>query len=124
MPAFSPANDGAGALRHRVTFAERGTELDEYGNVSSGWVDRCTVAANIMPLRFGTEAVEAARLAGRQPVTIRVRATPDTRKVTSDWKATDQQGTEYNIRGAVDPFMGGGQFGFYIDLMAESGVPA
>lgn len=122
MPPFSPANDGAGALRHRVTFAERNTVEDEYGNASTGWLDRFTVAANIMPLRLGSEAVEAARLAGRQPVTIRVRANPQTRRITTDWKAIDTHGTEYNVRSVVDPFMGGGQYGYYVDMMAESGV--
>ena len=122
MPPFSPANDGAGALRHRVTFAERDTTEDEYGNASSGWITRCTVAANIMPLRLGSEAVEAARLAGRQPVTIRVRANPATRKITTDWRAIDQRGTEYNVRSTVDPFMGSGQYGYYIDMMARAGL--
>lgn len=123
--ALAPApriNDGAGVLRQRVTFAERNTIQDEYGNVSTGWIDRCTVNANITP-RLGGEAVEAARLQGRQPVVIRVRSTPATRVITTDWKATDiRSGTEYNVRTAIDAFLGGGQHGFYIDMLAESGV--
>ena len=92
--ALGPAamRDGAGTLRYRVTFAERNTTSDEYGNPSTGWVNRCTVAANIIA-RLGGEAVEAARLAGRQPVTIRVRKSPETARITTDWKAIDQNGT-------------------------------
>ena len=61
-------------------------------------------------------------LAGRQPVVIRVRKSPDTKRITTDWKATDQNGAEYNIRTAVDPLLGDGAHGFYIDMMAETGV--
>jgi head-tail adaptor len=114
-------DEGAGALRYRVTFAERNTVEDEFGNVSTGWTDRFTVSANIVA-RLGGEAVDAARLAGRQPVIIRVRRTPDTRLVTTDWKATDQDGHAYNIRTAVDPHVGDNQHGYWIDMMAESGV--
>jgi SPP1 family predicted phage head-tail adaptor len=122
MPSgLAAVNDGAGTLRHRVTFAERNTTQDEYGNPSTGWVDRCTVFAGIFP-RLGGEAVDAARLAGRQPVVIRVRKSPDTKRITTDWKATDQAGKEYNIRTAIDPLLGDGAHGFYIDMLAETGV--
>ena len=39
----------AGDLRYRVKFSERNTVGDEYGNPTTGWVDRFTVAANITP---------------------------------------------------------------------------
>jgi len=113
--------DGAGVLRYRVTFSERDTTSDEYGNPTTGWIDRFTVAAGIFP-RLGGEAVDAARLAGRQPVVIRVRKSPDTRKITVDWKATDQNGAEYNVRTAIDPLLGDSRHGFYIDMLAETGV--
>ena len=121
--ALGPAamRDGAGTLRYRVTFAERNTTSDEYGNPSTGWVNRCTVAANIIA-RLGGEAVEAARLAGRQPVTIRVRKSPETERIKTDWKAVDQNGTEYNIRTAIDPSIGTPDRGYYIDMLAETGV--
>ena len=112
---------GAGDLRYRVTFAERDQVEDEYGNVSTGWVDRFTVSANIVP-RLGGETVMAARLTGMQPMTIRVRSSPDTKTVTTDWKATDQDGKVYNIRTAVDPLKGDGQHSLFIDMLAESGV--
>lgn len=120
MP-LAAVTDGAGTLRYRVTFAERNTTSDAYGNPSTGWIDRFTVAAAIYP-RLGGEAVDAARLAGRQPVVIRVRKSPDTKKITTDWKATDQDGKQYNVRTAIDPQLGDGGRGFYIDMMAETGV--
>jgi head-tail adaptor len=121
MPSSLGIVNGAGGLRHRVTFSERDQVQDEFGNVSTGWLERFTCSANILP-RLGGEAVEAARLAGRQPVVIRVRASPDTRNVTTDWKATDEKGREYNIRTAVDPLYGDSGHGMYFDMLAETGV--
>jgi len=117
-----PVVDGAGPLRQRLTFAMRNSVEDEFGNVSTGWEDRFTVSASITP-RLGGEAVEAARLAGRQPVVIRVRKSPETASIKTDWKATDAiAGTEYNIRTAIDPNLGDSQHGFWIDMLAETGV--
>jgi hypothetical protein len=81
-----------------------------------------TVAANITP-RLGGETVEAARLAGRQPVVVRVRQTPDTKTIRTDWKITDlASGAEYNIRTAADPYMGTVEHGKFLDMLAEAGV--
>ena len=117
----SSRDNGAGALRYRVKFSQRDDVADEWGNVSTGWVDRFTVSANITA-RLGGEAVEAARLAGRQPVTIRVRLSPDTELIRTDWKATGPDGVEYNIRTAIDPDLGSNTHGMFIDMLAEAGV--
>ena len=112
----------AGDLRYRVKFSERNVVGDEYGNPTTGWVDRFTVAANITPQQGG-EAVDAARLAGRQPVTIRVRRSADTALIRTDWKATNVgDGTEYNIRTAIDPEQGSVEHGKYVECLAEAGV--
>ena len=121
--AGSGVNRGGGALRLRVTFAAPDSVEDEFGNVSTGWVDRFTVSANITP-RLGGEAIEAARLAGTQPVVIRVRKSPDTVQIRTDWKATGQDGVIYNIRTAIDPFLGLDQHGFYIDMSGGKAVAA
>ena len=113
---------GAGAMRYRLKFAERDTVDDEYGNPSTGCLDLFTVAGNITA-KVGGEAVDAARLAGRQPVILTVRRSPDTRLVTTDWKATEvESGTEFNIRTAIDPFIGNSQHGIWIEMIAETGV--
>lgn len=113
--------NGAGALRYRVTLFQRDTVNDEYGNPTTGWVERFSVAANITP-KLGGETFAQARLQGRQPFVIRVRKTPDTELITTDWKATDAKGVEYNIRTAVDPDLGDNTHGFFIDMLAETGV--
>ncbi len=114
--------DGAGELRGRATFARPNSVEDDYGNVSTGWQDMFTVSANFTP-RLGGESVEASRLAGRQPVVIRVRKSPDTAQIRTDWRATNvQTGTAYNIRTAVDPDEGNTSHGKWIDMMAEAGV--
>lgn len=113
---------GAGDLRSRVTFAIPNSVQDDYGNVTNGWLDKFTVAANITP-RLGGETVQAARLAGRQPVTITVRASQDTRTIRTDWKATDtESGTAYNVRTVADPHLGDVEHGKWIEMFAESGV--
>ena len=121
MPSGLASVSGAGDLRYRVTFAEPVPTQDEYGTVSGGWVDRFTVSANIIA-KLGGEAVDAARLAGRQPVLIRVRKSPDTRLITTDWRATDGEGREYNIRTAIDPLIGDSRHGLWIEMIAETGV--
>lgn len=115
---------GAGELRQRVAFARPDQVEDEFGNVSTGWVTMCTVAANITP-RLGGETVEAARLTGRQPVVIRVRQSTDTRQIRTDWRATNTEtGTVYNIRTATDPNEGDVEHGKWVDMLAEAGVAA
>jgi head-tail adaptor len=105
-----------------MTFAKPDSVTDEYGNVSTGWADQFTIAANITP-RLGGETVEAARLAGRQVVIIRVRYTAETRTIAPEWKATDlRSDVVYNIRSATDPNLGDSRHGFWIDMLAESGV--
>jgi SPP1 family predicted phage head-tail adaptor len=124
MPSASDLRKAGGAaeLRHRVTFAKPNQVADEYGNVTTGWLDMFTVWSNITP-RLGGETVEAARLAGRQPAVFRVRQSPDTLAIRVDWKVTDlATGTPYNIRSVNDPHYGDVERGKYIDCLAESGI--
>jgi SPP1 family predicted phage head-tail adaptor len=117
---------GAGDLRQRVTFAKPDQVADEWGNVTTGWLDMFTVWANITP-RLGGETVEAARLTGRQPVVIRVRQSPDTALIAVDWKATTVEGpvpagVVYNIRTCVDPDEGNQSHDKWLDMLCEAGV--
>jgi len=114
--------NGAGELRSRVTFARPNQTSDEYGNVTTGWDDMFSVWANITP-RLGGETVEAARLAGRQPAVFRMRQSPDTVTIKTDWRVTDEKtGTPYNVRSVTDPYSGDVQHGKWIDVLAEAGV--
>src|SRR5262245_1398561 len=113
---------GAGDLRQRIKFSKPNEQTDEYGNVTTGWQDMFSVAANITP-RLGGETVEGARLAGRQPAIIRVRNTPDTQLIRTDWKATDVvSGNEFNVRAVTDPYMGDVRHGQWLDMLAEGGI--
>lgn len=114
---------GAGELRSRLTFGERVTGGDDgYGNVEGGFADRFTCFAQVTP-RLGGETVEAARLTGKQPFTIRVRQSPDTLQIRTDWMARNElTGTQYNIRTVADPCEGDADHGLWLDMMADAGV--
>src|ERR1044072_5399402 len=109
----------AGDLRERVAFERRGLVDDGYGNEVSGEfaeVFRC--AARIKPARGG-ESIQAARLAGRQPVVITVRCSSNTRTVTTDWRVKDvRSDTVYNIRSIVNP----DEHRAYFDMECDAGV--
>lgn len=117
-----PMATNGGDLRQRIVWAEPTGASDEFGNQDTAWTDRFTVRAQITP-RLGGETVEAARLEGRQPVIVRVRYSPDTKLIRTNWRATDaDSGNVYNVRAVADPEMGGPQHGQWIDVLAEAGV--
>lgn len=113
---------GAGALRERFSFEKRSAIDDGMGNPEAGhFTTQFTVwAAEIQP-RFGSEQVMAARLEGRQPITIRIRQSSETRQITTDWRAA-RNGVVYNIRSILDPFASSSQRGAWFDLLMEGGV--
>ena len=109
----------AGRLRARVAFERREDIDDGAGNPQSGAfaeVYRC--AAEIAP-KLGGEEVQAARLAGRQPFLVTVRACRALEKLGADWRLRDvRNGMLYNIRAIANP----DQRGVYLELLVESGV--
>lgn len=109
----------AGELRERVAFEYRAAVDDGYGNeVSGDWTLGFRCAARIKPLRGG-ESVQAARLAGKQPVAITVRVSSNTRAVTTDWRVRDTRTDEvYNIRSKVNP----DEKRAYFEMECDSGV--
>lgn len=109
----------AGELRERVAFERRAVADDGFGNETAGeFGEAFRVAARIKPARGG-ETVQAARLAGRQPVVVTVRCSSDTRRVTTDWRVRDvRAGVIYNIRSIVNP----DERGAYFDMECEAGV--
>lgn len=75
-------------LQHRLTFQRRSSATDDFGNTSSDFSDQFTERVEIMPAR-GFEAVTQARLAGQQPVVLRLRLNSRTATIQADWRAVD-----------------------------------
>lgn len=111
---------GQGALRERVAWDVRGLVDDGYGNTVSGdWSEQFQTRAGFTFLR-GTEAVIAARLEGRQPVIVRVRASSQTRQITTDWRMRDaRSGEAYAVRSIIET-----DDRAYRDITVERGVAA
>lgn len=117
---------GAGDLRERIAFDKRETSSDGGGGTTTSWSEQFTVWGGFTHLRGG-ETVLAGRLEGRHTLVIRVRASTNTRLITSDWRARDaRRGTEFAIRDVtLEPMDAGGRPARgYIDLLCESGVGA
>lgn len=109
-------------LNHRIAFGQR--ELVnpdapiDLGNTRSEFVQQFVIWAKVRA-KFGGEAVAAARLTGQQPVTITVRQSPQTRQITTDWRAVDVGvGTEYAVRSIVDP----DDDGLWYEILTQIGV--
>lgn len=109
-------------LRHRVSFGSRGGVDDGYGNTLPGaFEDRFSCFAALRP-GGGSEAVIAARREGRQLLNVYVRATTQTRQITSDWqmKSVSHGVTTYYAIDSVDAVTDPR----WVYLQVESGVAA
>jgi head-tail adaptor len=121
----------AGDLFQHVAFDERANVGDGYGNRQAGFVQRLERRAGFTPLR-GSETVIAARLEGRQPIVVRVRADPDTRKIEADWRMRDLRKGRW--AGDIEKYWDGPVYAVrsiiesddrqFLDIMVESGVAA
>ena len=104
-------------LHAAVAFDEPPQTPDGSGGTDAGWAERYACRGEIRYLR-GTEAVMAARLAGRQPVVVKVWDCEAARQITTAWRMRDErEGTIYNIRSIVPS-----DDRRWIELTAESGV--
>lgn len=113
--------DRAGDLRFRLRFEARTETDDGAGNMRAAWVAQFTVSAALLP-RIGGEEVQAARLAGVQPVVLQVRRTSDTLLIRADWRAVNvETGEIYAI--TSPPVDRTGRRAF-LDMIATHGVPA
>lgn len=121
----------AGQLYERVAFDERQLVSDGYGNVQGGFAQVLSCRAGFIYLR-GSEAVIASRLEGRQPMVVRVRATPETRQIGPDWQMRDLKngawtdssetvwtGPIYAVRSIAET-----EDRRWLDIMVERGVAA
>lgn len=107
----------AGKLYERIAFDAPTETSDGQGGIIQGWQERYCCHAHYRFLRGG-ETVQAARLEGRQPVIITVRASSETRQVRTEWRIRDTRtGTEFNIRGITPT-----DDRRFIEILAESGV--
>lgn len=87
------------------------------GGTIVGWQEQMQVWANFRILRGG-EAVQSARLEGRQPVVVTVHAGHQTASITPEWRMRDlRDGRVYAIRTCPPP----GREKF-IELTCQSGV--
>ena len=85
----------------RLAFDAPLTGPDGSGGVVIGWQERFQTRAHFRYLRGG-ETVVAARLAGRQPVVVTIRAHDSARQITPAWRMRDVGlGVAYNIRAIV-----------------------
>jgi SPP1 family predicted phage head-tail adaptor len=110
-------SNGAGDLRERVAFDQRGAASDDGGGTTTTFVEQFQRRAAYVH-RNGGEAVMADRLQGKHTLVIRVRADSQTRTVSTDWRARDARvGTVYNLLD-VTPTVDRK----WVDILAQSGV--
>lgn len=110
---------GAGKLRERVTFEAPVEMRDGRGGTYQGWEPQLTVWAAYKRLRGG-ETVQASRLQGRQPTVITVRASKDSRRIATDWRAVDSRTGEVFAVRTVTPT----DDRAWVEILTESGAPA
>lgn len=108
-------------LYQRVAFDQPLKVSDGHGGKIDGWAPPEGAIVERAHFRFlrGSEAVQAARLEGRQPVVVTVRDNPASRQVTNSWRMRDlQTGTAYAIKSGPVPTDDRG----YLEFTVESGV--
>lgn len=110
-------NRPASRLVEAVAFDTPTATSDGYGGSVEGWTEALATRAHFRFLRGG-EAVQASRLAGRQPVVVTIRRHAGSEAITTAWRMRDTRaGVAYNIRAIVptDDRM-------FLELTCESGV--
>lgn len=120
----------AGDLYEKVAFDRRERVSDGRGNHEQKFVEQFQRRAGFTFLR-GSETVIAARLEGRQPVVVRVRACSQTRQIDAGWRMRDIRDGEWGGTGD-DAFWTGTAYAVrsviptadrqWIDVTVESGV--
>ncbi|AXQ93202.1 head-tail adaptor protein [Cereibacter azotoformans] len=109
--------DGAARLLDEVAFDAPIEIADGSGGTTADWGERLICRGSIRYLRGG-ETIQAARLAGRQPVVVSIRDSVEARAVGTDWRMRDVgRGVVYNIRSIVPS-----DDRRWLEITAESGV--
>ena len=111
---------GAGTLKEAVAFDAPLISPDGYGGQNAGF----GLPANAYECRAefiysrGSEAVDAARLAGRAIYKVKIRQSIEARTIKTSWRMRDtHRGVDYNIR-EIDTITDRR----WIYLIAETGV--
>lgn len=104
-----------GKMTYLASFDAPVAASNGQGGTINAWAEQFTVWAAALFLRGG-ETVQAARLAGRQPVVVTVRRSAHTASIRLNWRMRIS-GVEYNIRAIVPT----DDRAFY-EITAESGV--
>jgi head-tail adaptor len=112
----------AGRMLDKVSFQQRKTISDDgFGNERQAWEEQFQRSAEFI-MRPGSESALAARLEGRQPVTMIVRYDRNTATIGADWRAVSARPphTIYAIHTAEDM----DRKRQWISILAEAGVSA
>jgi len=115
----------AGALRERLKAQSRPAGDDGFGIPVPGsgpFTTQFSVSANLRPLR-GTEAVQAARLEGRQPFVCTVRNTAQTRQITTAWQLVDTRDTSRVFAVTSPPADPDGK-NAWLEFLVTAGAPS
>lgn len=109
----------ASTLRFRIAFDQRATASDDGAGLKPGdWVEQFTRSSGIQYLRGGEEVI-SQRMAGVIPAVITVRNDPQTRLITSAWRARElKSGSVFNIRALPPP----DAKPLTIDLLCDTGT--
>lgn len=108
---------GPDDLYYRVAFDKRVETDDGMGNTVGGWQEQFQRRAAYRHLRGG-ESVMAGRLQGKHTQIITVRASSQTRGITTDWRVRDARTSEaFNIRDVTHE-----TDRMWISLLVEKGV--
>lgn len=107
---------GAGRLDRRVTFCQRVTADDGYGNETGAWSDAFTVWAEVL-VTLGRETLASGRLQSAQTATVHVRASSQTRTLTAA-HAVRIDGVLWQVRSVIPLARDRG----FLQLLVEGGV--
>lgn len=83
-------------LDHHATFQSPIQSRDKDGQITQGWTDEFIAWANVLYKR-GSETYEQARMLSQRPVVLTIRASSQSRSITSEWWAVID-GRVYDIR--------------------------
>ena len=103
----------AGKLDYRAAFAAPVEARDDDGQVVQSYDEQFTVWAGIRWLRGG-ESVMQARMQSRSPAILTVRKTPDTDRITSEWRVL-VDGRDFDVKEDPRPSDDRG----YLEMLVE-----